>query len=424
MVMDEVEDDESPGFPIMSSHSRDVKERRQLPSDESEQQKLEAIQLMQKAEALKMENSINWLQELRLLLDNNELPAGQEAHPKYDLQNEKSMLMRDLKLQDLRKFWRRRKRQQYKTSMGDLTDVQESKKNLEKEMEHDKHMKDNEENSSLSKGVSTGILSSVTSSRMSATSNVYSDIENSAEFLKQSDMKNIDETRQNGLYYEEQNKMSEGFGSWKIIDEVVESQGRTGDAMSSPPHYHKDVLQKRQDLEDELIQNSLSSDFALSSSESESSIDATSSSSSSNDGDHKDLMEFQKEKFELNHENIWKEQPSISNQVEDGKSNYSSDELLADYQKKSNGVKMVEAHTSVTTSVCSDLPKEKSVDTWQINNLNPISIDDIRANGDGQNQAISEMRVTEARQKKPRKARMAQLCDESHCVKEKLREED
>ena len=146
MVMDEVENDESPGFPIMSSHSRDVKERRQLPSDESEQQKLEAIQLMQKAEALKMENSINWLQELRLFLDNNELPAGQEAHPKYDLQNEKSMLMRDLKLQDLRKFWRRRKRQQHKTSMGDLTDVQESKKNLEKEMEHDKHMKDNEEN--------------------------------------------------------------------------------------------------------------------------------------------------------------------------------------------------------------------------------------------------------------------------------------
>lgn len=434
LLKETVEQDESSGFHVSSSHSRDIKERRQDFSDEGDQEKTEAIQLMQKVEALKEEGSKTWLQEVRVLLENNDNSSGQ-GQQSFDLQDENKKLMMDSKLKELRKMRSRRRRRRQQRSLEEgLVNEQEQEEGLERQLE-EKHyvqaQKDKESFEVFSKGVEehvsfndtsiqSGQNSATTSPRMSASSQVASDLENSVAPHKAQRDGNTDETMLQGLGYagdEEQTSMDESFGSWRLIDEVVESRGTTG-SLRSPPHYHEDVLQKRQNLEEELLRLSLDSGCAPSSSGSESSSDDSlimiSGSSRSDNTSPRGLADFKLESPKLGYPNIWQGQPFLGSQIEDNVSNYSSEESMSSGPRDRKGIESVDDQQSMAMPSWPNIPKEKATEALRSSHLNPACTDDIRANaGGGQNQVSSEVAVSKPRVKrKTRRVRTVDLYEE------------
>ena len=386
---------------MSSNLSIDVKERKDKLLDENDQLKLDAIQFMQKAEILKMEKSIYWLQELRVLLDNSVLPSGQ-GHPSDDFQKEQSKL-RDLDFKELRKVWSRsRKRQKQRSLKETLTNGPNNNEDVEREREHNKYLSNQEASFMLSEGLDegeSGTHTSVTNLKISKTSTAGSD--NSTGILETSGVKNVDDIID--VTDNDQNGVNGSCEPWKLIYEVVESESQRtpGHLRASPPHYHEDVLQKHPDLEDELLQFSIDSGWASSSGESESNSDVsfitTSSSSISNDHEPWD------------YHNIWQYQPLSSSEVANDMVNHTVKESL-----ETNEVAIRDVQASVSSSDCHRIPKEKAAEALQTNHLSTSYISENNAkSGGGQNQLTSEMIVAKSRQKKLSKVRTGKVNGET-----------
>lgn len=444
LVAEVGEQDDSSGFYVSSNYARDKK----LDSlDEGDQVKVEAIQLMHKIEALKEEDSRTWLRELRALLEDDDHQSGQ---PTFDLQNENKKSMMDSKLKELRKRWNKRhKRRQHRSLEGSLYG-QEKRETTDSQLREDQHVRMHIDDSALNEGSeiksmeeSSSFNDTVfqsglntpggTSPKMSIDSQFASEVENSIgpgrRVWDTHGVGNADENMHRGLGYaadEEQTSMDESFGSWRVIDEVAESRGAES-VLRSPPHYHEEVLQKRQNLEEELLRLSFDSGCAPSFSDSETSdensIILTSVSSRSEDSP-KGFVDFRMEGLELDALELGKDQPPQFNQVGLDVSGQAKNPDMSSYdceESSSSGPdnetkrqeSLGDQHSG--TSGWPHVPKVKAIEASRTGHLNPACSDDILANaGGGAYQAGFTKATFKSRTKrKNRRVRTVPLSEEN-----------
>ncbi|KAI5062028.1 hypothetical protein GOP47_0022567 [Adiantum capillus-veneris] len=397
LMKEVVEQDDSPRF-----LSKDVKEKWQ-DVFEGEHDKAKAIHLMEKVEALKEEGSNTWLQELKDLLDNNEHVS---EHSKKVFSSTMESGSKELRRLRSRRHSRRQRRylkkklSKYKQEGAD----QELEGSL-----HSQSEKDAASQSQSSEGRSKGHTppsgiqsdSAAASPRTSATYEVSSDREDSIGPLKQPfSGAEIARSKQHGLVepvHNEQTSMD--FGSWRLIDEVIDSQGTRG-ALSSPPHYHEEVLQKRQDLEEELLRLSFDSGCAPSSSESESSSDDSlimiSGSSRSEDGSPQVMGYLNRESSMSKCWDIWQ---NPNNQVEINVGNHTTKERLPSDLSDQKADEIEGFQNS-----------EKATEASRSGHSSPSCTDDIRANAGG-GQSLENCKPR--RRRKPRRVPTTELYKEN-----------
>ncbi|KAH6556601.1 hypothetical protein KP509_1Z168600 [Ceratopteris richardii] len=352
-----VEQDESPKFT-----PREAKEKRQDLS-ERELDKPEAIQLMQTAEALKEEGSSSWLQELKKVLDNYDPFSGDQQH----ILGPQDGIMR-LKIESgLQNSQKRHSRRHHRSFKKDLF---QNSLDIDGQSENDTAACSKRQTSPSSSQFVDN--SSATSPKTSFDHEIF--LESPRDHSSSIEVDRSKHHASMNAADEEQTSMDESFGSWKLIDDVIDAYATRG-THGSPPHYHEEVLQKRQDLEEELLRLSFDSGCAPSSSESESSSDDSlimiSSSSRSEENSPRGTSNSKLGGFESR---IWDASRCRDNQIDDNASNIST---------KEESISGPEGQKPGDVGEMNPSAKEKATEESRSGHLSPSCTDDIRANAGG-----------------------------------------
>ncbi|MCO5586491.1 hypothetical protein L7F22_040431 [Adiantum nelumboides] len=411
LMKEVIEQDDSPRF-----LSKDVKENWQ-DAFEGEHDKSKAMHLMQKVEALKEEGSNNWLQELKVLLDNNE-QAPDHSQKLSSSQEESRRSTTESGSQGLRRLRSRRHSRHRRRSLKRWLSGYKQE-GSDQEMEgsfYSQSEKDIAARAQSSEGHSKGQTSpsgiqsdsAAASPRTSGTHEASSDQEEYiGPFKKFSTGAEPGSSKQQELVEpveNEQTRMAESFGSWRLIDEVIDSQGiRSG--LRSPPHYHEEVLQKRQDLEEELLRLSYDSGCAPSSSESESSSDdGLIMISGSEDSSPKVTANSNMESSKSKRWDVWQNE---NNQVETDVPNLTTKDKMPSDSSDLNGNDIKDVQNSSRI--------EKATEASRSGHLSPSCTDDIRANaGGGQSlENLEKVDIKPRRRRKPRSVSTTELYKEN-----------